>query len=228
MRNYLIVVMVGLLSLIGVVPVNSATDSGSIPVTAQLQAGTPDATFKIYKAPNGTLDWSATYTSMSFSNFNIVTASGTSKPAQWVSVDNYVVVVWANGMGARYKIQTAGVGPFSGSPALPSGSFKYTPVYAPGDLLIDSNGDGTADTAQGTMPASATLYAKGKAITGGLNTWSDVYTSESPGSSRMIQVHYGFPSLEGVTSYTTDDYIPATQASGTYTGVSVKLRITAA
>lgn len=228
MKQILIVFMVAMLSLIGVVSVDSATESGNIGVTAQLVSGTPDATFKIYKAPNGTLDWSATYDSMSFTKFNVIQVPG--KTQQWASVDNFVVVVWANGMGARYKIQTAGVGPFSGTPPLPTGSFGFTPVYAAGDLLYDTNGDGIADTAQGTMPGSATLSGKGRAITGSLTTWVDVYTSESPGSLRMLQVHYGFPPYDanGADPYSQYEPIPSTQTTGTYTGATVKLRITAA
>lgn len=229
MKKIIALCMVGLLSLAWVLPIHSATESTTIPVTATITAGTPDATFAIYKAPSGlNIDFGTSYTSMAFSSFTFTRAT-VSSPDQWVSNDHFAVVAWANGMGRRYKIQSAGSGTFTrtgGIETLPVGSFGCLPVYAAQDRWTATD----PATAQGAQPSGSTLAGQFNAVTGSLTTWADVYTSETPaGSSRIIQVRYGFFPLksDGSIPYTGYNYIPATQATGTYSGVNVKVRITA-
>lgn len=233
-RIVALLVMVGMLSPMLATTVNSAPDSGSIAVQATIQSGTPDAGFVIYKQLGGATepDWTTKYTSMNFNRFTIV-QRGT-QPAQWTSVDSFVVVAYANGLGRQYKIQASGSGTFTltgGTATLPNGCFVRTPWYAPEDMW-DGNNDGDTsdpeDFAQGAKPTAATLGVAGNANTGALTTFADVYTSESPGSSRIIRTYFSFApyKADGTPPYTTGYLpIPSSQLSGTYTGGTVKLRI---
>ncbi len=205
----------------------AAVDSGNISVTATLVAGTPDATFVIRKAPNGgNVDYDTPpFTSMNFNRWSIVQKTG--KSAQWVGVDHYVVVAYANGMGRKYYIKSLATGAFAygANPPLPLGSFACIPIYSADDRWVGTD----PNTAQGAMPSGA-LITPGNgipfmAINAAAQT---VYTSETLGSSRIIQVRYGFlPYTDaGTDPYTSYAPILTSQLSGTYTGVTVKVSIT--
>jgi len=203
----------------------AATDSGNISVTATIAAGTPDAAFEIHKFLNGTTyEQGTTYTSMNFNRWTVVQKTGQS--AQWVGVDQYAVYAWTNGMGKKYYIKSLATGSFvNGVNTLPLGSFACIPVYSIEDYWDPLN---PTTTKQGDMPAGATLAGMFAAINAAPQT---VYTSETPGSSRIIQVRYGFVPYkdDGTPPWTTGlAYAPilTSQASGTYTGVTVKVSIT--
>jgi hypothetical protein len=225
MRKLLcLLVVLGILMLFAE-SAQAVSSTSPIAVTAKIQAGTPDMDVKVYKIPNGDsslIDWAAPVGSMAFEKFNVVQRTG--KDPQWTSVDHFVAFVYANGMGKKYQIKSTGSGSFtSGSNTLPAGSFACIPVYSAADKW--KYPDETM-VAQGNMPSSASLGSKGKAIA----TDKQVYTSENPGTARIIQVHYAFPpyNIDGTAPYTTDYApIPATQATGTYSGVTVTLSIAA-
>lgn len=204
--------------------VYAATSSGPIQVTANIQAGTPEMTVKIYKMPQGNwqlINWSLPVTSMAFDKFTVLQRTGQSP--QWATVDMFVAFCYADGLGKQYQIAQTGTGTFTkGGDTLPDGSFACIPVYAPGDGW-DYDGDGDVDATQGPMPGGATLGSDGKA----LSSNKLVYTSENPGSARIIQAIYAFPPYEtdGSSPYTGYQPIPANQANGTYSGVTVTLNI---
>ena len=199
-------------------------ESGNISVTATIAAGTPDATFKVYKALNGgNVDFGNLYTDMNFGRWTVVQKTG--KAAQWISADHFAVVAWTNGMGRKYYIKSLATGSFVyGANSLPLGSFACIPVYAKEDMW-DTNNDLIPDTQQGAQPVGSTLAGMFAAINATAQT---VYTSETPGSSRIIQVRYAFVPYkdDGSAPYTGYAPIPTSQVSGTYTGVTVKVSIT--
>ena len=206
--------------------VHAATTSGPITVTAAIQAGTPDMTVAIYKMPGGqwsNINWDSPVTSMAFDKFTVLQREG--KSPQWVTVDHFAAFVYADGMGRMYQITSTGTGTFtSGANTLPAGSFACIPVYAAEDGW-DYDDDGDVDATQGAMPSGASLGTAGSAI----STNKQVYTSENPGSSRIIQVQYAFPpyNADGSNPYTGYAPIPSTQVNGTYTGVTVTINIAA-
>ena len=215
------------ISLLGYNLVSSDTATPTINVSAVVMAGTPSFTYKIYKAPNGgNIDFTTPYTSMNFDAFTVVQKA--SQAAQWVSVDHWAVVVYADGRGSRYYIKSTGAGPFtSGANTLVDGSFGCIPVYSSSDMW-DLDNDGTPETPQGTLPTGATVGNKFKAITGGIGVGAQTaYTSENPGTPRIIQVRYAFPPYnnDGTNPYTNYQAIATSQASGTYTGGQVKVTI---
>jgi hypothetical protein len=140
-------------------------------------------------------------------------------------VDQFVAFVYADGLGKKYEIKSTGNGVSfvrtGGSETLPSGSFVCTPVYAATDKW--KYPDGT-EMEQGANPG--TLGSLGNAASA---TPIKVYTSENPGSARILQAWYGFPpyTVAGVAPYSGYAPIPSTQANGTYSGVSVTLDIAA-
>jgi len=216
------VLAVGLVAVVAF-GVYAGTTSGPITVTAAIQAGTPDMTVKIYKMPGGNwqnINWNSPVTSMAFDKFTILQREG--KSPQWTTVDHFCAFAYADGLGRRYQITSTGTGTWSGTPPLPAGSFACIPVYAAEDGW-DYDGDGDVDATQGTMPSGAALGSKERALTSN----KVVYTSENPGSSRIIQVQYAFPpyNADGTDPYLNYAPIPSTQTSGTYTGVTVTLNI---
>jgi len=225
-RIVALLVIIGMFSPMLATTVNSAADTGSIAVQAVISSGTPDATFKIYKQLGGSIEpiWTP-LTSMNFDRFTIVQRS--TQPAQWTSMDSFVVIAYADGLGRQYKIQASGSGTFTrtgGTETLPAGCFVRTPSY-----VADDKWSTTDLVGQGAKPAAATLGSVGNANTGALTTFADVYTSENPGSSRIIRTYFSFApyNVDGTAPYTTGGYahIPSSQASGTYTGGWVKVRI---
>lgn len=198
--------------------VYAATDSGNISVTATLAAGTPDANFRVYKAPGGgNIDFGTEFPSMNFNSWT--TVQKPTKAAQWTSVDHYAVVAYANGMGRQYYIKSLATGSFvSGANTLPAGSFACIPVYAAED-------EWSPGVQQGAKPGNATLANMFAAINATAQT---VYTSENPSTPRIIQVRYGFVPYTntGANPYTGYAPIPTSQVAGTYTGVTVKVSIT--
>jgi len=199
----------------------AATNSGNISVVATLASGTPNATFKVYKAPGGgNIDFGTEYTSMNFNSWTTVQRTG--KAAQWTSVDHYAVVAFSDGRGRPYFIKSLGTGAFvSGTNTLPAGSFACIPVYSADDMWDAAD----PHSKQGTKPAGATLAAMFAAINATAQT---VYTSENPSTSRILQVRYGFVpyTTAGANPYTGYAPIPTSQAAGTYSGVTVKVSIT--
>lgn len=210
-----------------VLKAQAVTTSGPIAVTAKIQGGTPDMTVVIHKVPNGDwklINWDEKLSSMAFDKFTIVQKTG--KSSQWTNIDSFAVFVYADGLGAGYQIKSSGSGSFvSGSNTLPAGSFACIPVYSADDSW--KYPDGTV-VKQGAMPSGASLGVKAKA----LQSNQVVYTSEKPGSPRIIEAYYAFPPYSMSGSTATDPYsgyqpIPASQANGTYTGVTVTLNIAA-
>lgn len=214
----------------------AATDSGNIAVTATIATGTPSATFGVYTTkadPDNpgrlVLDFDLpSATSMAFTSWSVVQkgTGANAKPVQWTSSRYWGVVAWASGMGRRYYIKSLATGSFVyGANTLPVGSFACIPVYSSQDRW-DRTDPGSA---QGGIdmqgPTGATLAPTFAAISGTAQT---VYTSETPGSDRIIQVWYGFPpyNTDGSLPYATYAPIPTTQTSGTYSGVTVKVSIT--
>jgi len=203
----------------------SATTSGPIPVTASIQAGTPDMTVVIHKVPQGDwhlINWSESLGSMAFDKFTVVQRPG--RAPQWTNVDSFAVFLYADGLGKQYQIKSSGTGSFlSGGVPLPAGSFACIPVYSADDEW--KYPDGTT-MKQGAMPSGATLGSKDRA----LQSSQVVYTSENPGSARIIQAYYAFPpyDVSGAAPHNNGyEPIPANQANGTYSGVTVTLDITA-
>jgi hypothetical protein len=207
------------------------TTSPTYTVTATIAAGTPDAVFKLYKAPSGgDVDFLNEVISgvMAFDKFDVLTVKASTP--QWVSADHYAVVAYANGHGSKYYIKSAAQGSFTrsgGSQTLPAGSFACLPL-SPSQDMWDLNNDGTPDTPQGALPSGASLAAEFQANTGSLTTATTAYTSDLLGAARIVQVRYLFPpyATGGANPYGTYVHIPGTQATGTYSGVSVKVTIT--
>ncbi|MCK9603620.1 MAG: hypothetical protein M0R66_04595 [Candidatus Omnitrophica bacterium] len=222
MKNLFCFMLLCSLLVLPVVTGYSATTSGPIPVTASIQAGTPDMTVTIHKLPKGDyklINWDETLTSLTFDKFTVTQRTGHNP--QWSPIDTYAVFVYADGLGKQYQVKSSGAGTFaSGSNTLPVGSFACIPVYSADDEW--KYPDGTTFK-QGANPG--TLGTKGMALTSN----KVVYTSENPGSARIIQVHYSFPpyEIDGSTPYSGYEPIPANQANGNYTGVTVTLDITA-
>jgi len=202
----------------------AVTTSGAIAVTANISAGTPDMTVAIHKVPQGDwklINWTESLSSMAFDKFTVVQRTG--KNPQWTNIDSFAVFLYADGLGKQYQIKSTGTGTFaSGGNTLPAGSFACIPVYSADDEW--KYPDGTT-MKQGAMPAGSTLGSKGKALVAN----QVVYTSENPGSARIIQAYYAFPpyDVSGSDPYSGYEPIPSSQINGTYTGVTVTLDIVA-
>lgn len=221
-KGLCLLVVLGAVALC-VLKAQAVTTSGPITVTAQIQSGTPDMTVTIHKLPNGDynlINWSETITSMAFDKFNVLQRTG--KDPQWTSVDHFATFVYANGMGKQYQIKSTGRGAFSDGAGhtLPAGSFACTPVYSATDKWKYPDG---SEMVQGAKPGTASLGSAGQALT----TNKLIYTSENPGSARIIQTHYSFPpyNVDGGNPYSGYAPIPSNQANGTYTGAAVTLTI---
>jgi hypothetical protein len=229
-RTIALLVMVGMLSLgmMGYVDSNT-TSSPTYNVQASIQAGTPDAAFELYKAPDGgNIVWTKiTSGIMDFNTFTTTTVKANT--TQWVSVDHYAVVAWCRSMGRQYYVKSAGAGTFAltadPTKTLPAGSFACIPTYAGADLWDASDPNSKQDDDNIPPGTKSPMF---KAITGSLTTATNVYVSESAASNRIIQVRYGFPPYAsgGADPYTGYQYIPTNQAPGPYTGVQVKVTIT--
>ncbi|MBP7216827.1 MAG: hypothetical protein KBA46_06050 [Candidatus Omnitrophica bacterium] len=228
MKKIFVLAIIGILATMTLTSAYAATTSGAIAVTASIQAGTPDMTVRVYRAPNGDPDlinFNAPVTTMTFDKFDLI--SRPTKASQWTTVDQFVAFVYATGLGKQYKItsKTTGAGQFTrtgGAETLPINSFACTPVYAAEDVW--KLPDGT-EVAQGARPAGSTLGTVGPAINAAGKL---VYQSENPGSARIIQIWYGFPpyTATGANPYTGYAPIPSTQTAGSYTGVNVVIDIT--
>jgi hypothetical protein len=199
----------------------------AIDVTATITPGTPDMTVSVYRAPAGEMTqaaWDAgAVSAMNFDSWAVVSASD--KAPQWVTKDQYVAFVNVTGMGNVYKIGAKNNGTVflrtGGTETLPAGSFACTPVYSEKDG--NKNKTTGVVTPQGPKPATAIIDNVSRpAIASGVRT---VYTSENPGSSRIIQLWYGFPPYteSGADPYIGYAPIPTTQKAGTYKGVSVTI-----
>ncbi|MFA5276668.1 MAG: hypothetical protein WC417_07240 [Candidatus Omnitrophota bacterium] len=200
------------------------TSSGPIAVTADISAGSPDMTAVIHKLPQGNwalIDWEETLTTMDFDKFTVTQRPG--QDPQWTTADHYAVFVYADGLGSQYQVTSSGDGVFTnGSDTLPVNSFACIPVYAAEDYWVYPD---LTEVEQGDMPGAAVLGDKGPALVSN----KVVYTSEDPGSARILQVHYAFPPYnpDGSAPYASYAPIPTTQANGTYSGVTATLNITA-
>jgi hypothetical protein len=216
------------LVLFGALSVYAVTTSGPINVTANINAGTPDMTVVIHKLPNGDwqqINWLETLSAMNFNKFTVVSRTvGGTPVSQWTSVDLFAAFVYADGLGKQYSVTSTGTGTFSDGAGhtLPAGSFACIPVYTADDEW--KYPDGTT-MKQGAMPSGAVLGSKGMA----LQANKPIYTSENPGSARILQSMYAFPpyNVDGSTPYSGYAAIPANQVNGTYTGPTVTVNITA-
>ncbi len=213
--------------MLGPLGVYAVTTSGPISVSAQIQAGTPDMTVALHRMPSGDwsqINWTESLTAMTFDKFTVASRTvGGSPVSQWTSVDLFAAFVYADGLGAKYQITSTGTGTFAnGANTLPSGSFACIPTYSADDQF--KYPDGTVVT-QGAMPSAAVLGTSGPALVSN----KVVYTSENPGSARIIQAIYAFPpyNADGSSPYTGYAPIPASQVNGTYTGVTVTINIAA-
>ena len=211
--------------MLGPLSVYAVTTSGPINVSAQIQAGTPDMTVAIHRMPSGDwtkINWTETLTAMTFDKFTVASRTvGGSPVSQWTSVDLFAAFVYADGLGAKYQIKSSGAGTFtSGANTLPGNSFACIPVYSANDQF--KYPDGTI-VIQGPMPAAAVLGTEGPALVSN----KSIYTSENPGSARIIQSIYAFPpyNADGSLPYTGYSPILSSQVNGTYTGVTVTITI---
>jgi len=219
-----LLVIAGIAAFVFVSPANSVTSTGSIPVTADVTAGTPDMSFEIHKLSDGDPDqdpWTnyTVETSMVFDKWDVLQRP--SKAAQWASVTKNTVIVWATGLGDDYEIYSDGSGAMSGTGGtLPAGSLMVTPIYSSTDKW-DPSGPG-----QGGMPSGSSLGNPAKALQLG----NLVYSSESPvGSARILQVMYMFPAynMDGTSPYTGYEPIPTSTSAGSYSGANIVIRIVA-
>jgi hypothetical protein len=236
-KIFVLLAVVGMLSLAFISSANAGTTTGAIAVKAIIAAGTPDMSWSILRIEDNNPDlnpWTnyIAATDLTFDKWDLVTKTG--QATQWVSVTQNFLIVWATGMGDAYQILADGAGALTGTGGtLPANSFMCSPIYSAADLWwVDSDGDGVKDPgetyAQGAMPATAVKGTDGPIIgVAGKN----IYTSETPvGSARIIQILFMFPAYknDGTVPFTGYVPIPSTQAAGTYQGnATVTVRIAA-
>jgi hypothetical protein len=237
MKNAItLLVLAGIALLLVCSTAFAGTSTGNITVKAVIAAGTPDMSYEIHKTTDGDPDhnvWTnyTSATDLTFDVWDIVQRTG--KSAQWVSITQNTVIVWASGRGDDYQITATGTGSLTGAGGtLPDGSLMCNPIYSSTDeWWEDIDGDGVKDAGetyqQGSQPSGSTLGSEGKILGGGSVT---VYQSEQPvGSPRILQVQFMFPAynIDGSTPYTNYAPIPSSQAAGTYQGATVKVAIAA-
>lgn len=230
-KTIILLAVVGMFSFMFISPANSLTTTGTIAVKAVIGASTPDMGFEIHKTVDGDPDhdvWTS-YTKVSdltFDKWEVVQRTG--KAAQWASVTQNTIIVWASGRGDDYQILADGTGTLG---VLPLNSLMCNPIYSPTDKWwIDYDADGVKDAGEeyeqgGPAPGAVGTAGNILGVTG-----KPIYSSESPvGSSRILQVQFMFPAykIDGNDPFTGYVPIPSTTAAGTYSGAYVTVRIVA-
>ena len=127
----------------------------------------------------------------------------------------YTVMVFVGAIGGpQYEITQTAEALSSGIAEIPSNVYLCTPVYAPEDEWQWAGGS----KAQGSQPAGSALHEAGTAVEAN----KKIYTSESNGSSRIIQIVYsitnGYKADGGVWPGFTGEGAPLSLPPGAYTG----------
>jgi len=228
-KTIALLLMVGMFAIGIVGYVDSTPTSTAYQVKAYIQAGTPDATFNCYKTKSVSgredVDYDNPKTQMDFDDFSLTTVK--TNTTQWITTHQGAIVAWCNGMGRMYYIKSTGTGTFAlttdATKTLPAGSFACKAVYAGADRWVATDPNTAQDTDD--IPPGTKNPDAFKALSSAIL----LYTSENPGSNRIIQARYYFPAYTSSTGglpYTGYAEIPTTQAPGTYSGVTVQLSIT--
>ena len=187
--------------------------SKNVTVNASVPNSSSEIDIVIRKYTDGDPDqnpWtnSTEVTAMSFDTLSHTLSDG-SDAGQWYAEAAFAVIIYAQGFGHQYEINSTCTGLTSGGSSLPTGSFGANPAYASSDEW--SPGD-----SQGSMPAGAQLGTGGSAVA------SDklIYRSEDPSTARILQTHYSIPpyAAGGGAPYAGYEPVPLNQASGAYSG----------
>jgi hypothetical protein len=165
--------------------------SADIGVSASIPSGTPSVTVTLKELDTPGQDPGTSGTevgSMSFGELTHFLSDNITDAGVWYSQKYYCAFIYTQSWGSNYEIRSSCAGLSDGTNSLPAGSLMLTPGYIGADRW---NGDDplTAQDTDDTPPG--TLGSVTRGITG--NGYAVVYTSEDPGTNRILRAFYSIP-----------------------------------